>query len=190
MKRILLTLLLTFVWIFSCSQPVLAQQEPTQPEVVITFFWREGCSHCAAEKPVLQELATQNPQINLKAYEVYYDNANREYLYALGEALGFETTGVPVTVIGEQVWVGFGAEDEAAIRTAVENCLASGCPDPSEKFSLDLSGTTVSLETEAQSKNTPSQWWIIAAVMVFTGSYALGVALRKNKTVKKKQKKH
>lgn len=190
MKRILLTLLLTAVWIFSCSQPVLAQQEPRQPEVVITFFWREGCSHCAAEKPVLQELAAQNPQISLKAYEVYYDTVNREYLYALGEALGFETTGVPVTVIGEQVWIGFGAEDEAAIRTAVENCLASGCPDLSEKFGLDLSGTTVSLETETQSKNTSSLWWIIAAVMVFAGSYALGVALRKNKTVKKKQKKH
>ncbi len=191
MKRILLTLLLAAVWIFSCSQPVLAQEEPRQPEVVITFFWREGCSHCAAEKPFLQDLAAQYPQIDLKAYEVYYNDANREYLYALGEVMGFETTGVPVTVIGDQVWTGFSDDDKGALQAAVENCLISGCSDPAEKFGLDLSGTASTWEAAEENRDSGFTWWVIAAIAVVVLSYVLGMVLRKKKEpVKKKQKKH
>jgi glutaredoxin len=171
---------------------VWAQSDSEEPNAVISFFWREGCSHCAAEKPFLEAL-TKNPQIDVKAYEVYYSSANREYLFALGEAMGFETNGVPVTVIGDQVWIGFSEDKVAEMEDAIAVCLETGCADPAEMAGIDASGTVTSMSTGEESEPVEEPGssfpvWIIVAVVIVIASYFLGVYLRthKKKTTRKR----
>jgi glutaredoxin len=157
-----------------------AQSDSGDPAVVITFFWREGCSHCAAEKPFLQELITQYPQIDLRAYEVYDSQANLDYLFGLGEAMNFETSGVPVTVIGDQAWVGFSDEIGAEIAAAVSACSSDVCADPADKYGLDTSGTVQSLEApqETESASSPIVWALAVVALVLV-AYGVGSLLRK-----------
>ena len=187
-KKIILGMALLIGLLSSFYSVGWAQSSSDGSDVVITFFWREGCSHCAAEKPFLQELADKFPQIDLKAYEVYYSSANRDYLLALGDAMGFEASGVPVTIIGDQVWIGFGDEKALEIESAVEVCLVSGCPDVGEQMGIDKSDTLLSMEVvEEESSSFPV--WIIPAAAIILLSYAVGVYQRKKK-MKSSRKKH
>lgn len=163
-----------------------AQSTSDDPAVVITFFWREGCSHCAEEKPFLQELMAQYPQIDLRAFEVYDSQANLDYLFALGDAMGFETNGVPVTVIGGQSWVGYNEEIGAELSAAVAACSIAGCGDPADQYGLDTSGTVRSLEAtdeaavETQSAASPLVW-ALAVLALLLVAYGVGALLRQAK---------
>jgi thiol-disulfide isomerase/thioredoxin len=165
---------------------VAAQSNSDEPPVVITFFWREGCSHCAAEKPFLQELMAQYPQIDLRAYEVYDSQANLDYLFGLGDAMGFETSGVPVTVIGDQSWVGFSDAIGAELSAAVAACSVDGCGDPADQYGLDTTGTVRSLQTTdetvtAEESTTSPFIWVLAVVALLLVSYGVGALLRQAK---------
>jgi glutaredoxin len=171
-----------------------AQSTQDAPAVVITFFWREGCSHCAEEKPFLQELMAQYPQIDLRAFEVYDSQANLDYLFALGDAMGFETSGVPVTVIGGQSWVGYNEEIGAELSAAVAACSVDGCGDPADQFGLDTSGTVRSLEaadeTTAEAESATSPFiWVLAVLALLLVAYGVGALLRQAKK-KSARKRH
>jgi glutaredoxin len=173
-----------------------AQSDADDPAVVITFFWREGCSHCADEKPFLQALMVQNPRIDLRAYEVYDSRQNLDYLFALGGAMGFETSGVPVTVIGGQAWVGFSEEIGAELSAAVAACSTDGCGDPADQYGLDTSGTVLSLQDLGGSESQPSVkapvpvWvWGLGVVALLLISYGVGALLR-NTRKKPARKRH
>ena len=192
-KNLVLGMALLIILLSSFYSIAWAQSDAEEPDVVITFFWRVGCSHCAAEKPFLQELADKYPQIDLKGYEVYYNSANREYLFALGEAMDFETSGVPVTVIGDQVWIGYGDDKAAEIESVIETCLVSGCPDAGEAAGIDTGGLVTSLGEEETANEEEASLsfpvWIVAAVVIVVGSYFLGAYLRTHKK-KTNRKRH
>lgn len=119
--------LLFFLGAFSPS----AQADSAPPEqVIIYFFWGQGCPHCAAEKPFLEELANKYPQVRLRAYEIWYNLENRQLFFKMAEARGFEPSGVPTTLIGERVWIGFHEGMKRIIEEAVIACIKSGCIDP------------------------------------------------------------
>ena len=95
--------------------------------VTLVLFHGEGCPHCAAERAFLDELAATHPQLRVEAHEVWYDADGQRLLSATAERMGFEPTGVPVTVIGDRVWIGFDSTTEREITAAVE---AAGSPAP------------------------------------------------------------
>ncbi|MDK2981000.1 MAG: hypothetical protein PWQ55_1347 [Chloroflexota bacterium] len=174
-----------------------AQSTDGQAPVVITFFWSEGCSHCAEEKPFLQELMAQNANIELQAFEVHESQANLDYLFALGDAMGFEATGVPVTVIGEQSWVGYSDQVGAEISAAVAACSTSGCGDPAGQYGLDTNGTVRSLQDLAGSQQSaeasvPVWVWGLGVAALLLVAYGVGAFLRQADQSKKKsaRKKH
>jgi glutaredoxin len=74
-----------------------------------------GCPHCASERAWLEELALAYPQLRIEQYEVWNDEANREVLDRYAADLGFEPTGVPVTIVGDRVWIGFSAPIAAEV---------------------------------------------------------------------------
>jgi thiol-disulfide isomerase/thioredoxin len=162
--------------ILAAFASVFAQSGSKEPEVVITLFWRDGCSHCAAEKPYLQELAKQYPQIKIKAYEVSVNSSNRDYMDALGSTMGFDTDAVPVTVIGDHSWLGFDDSVSSIIQAAVQSCMTTGCPDPADKYGIDTSKTTSSLEVTESKPGIGITWWVIIAIGVVVASYGLGDA--------------
>ena len=99
----------------------------------IYFFWGDGCPHCAEEEIFLEKLKKEYPQMTVQDYEVWYDKDNQEILKKAAEVMGFEPTGVPVTIIGEKVWIGFREQYEAEMRAALANCIATSCESPIEK---------------------------------------------------------
>ncbi|MFP5253125.1 MAG: hypothetical protein ACLGH4_04955 [Actinomycetes bacterium] len=95
-------------------------------QVELVLFWGDGCPHCAAEKEWLEDVRGRHPGLRVTAYEVWYDEANRKRFVATGERLGFEPSGVPTTIIGERVWVGFSEQTAEEIETTIEVLGAGG----------------------------------------------------------------
>ena len=93
--------------------------------------------------------------------------------------MGFETSGVPVTVIGDQAWVGFSDAIGAELSAAVAACSADGCGDPGDRYGLDTNGIVRSLQDLGGSGSQPSVkapvpvgfggWVWVALLLVFYG---------------------
>lgn len=94
----------------------------------IYLFWGDGCPHCAALEPFLQELA-ERPGVELAAYEVWYDQANRDLFTRVSAAHGFEPSGVPTVFVGGRAWVGDSPALREAIAAIVDVCATGSCPD-------------------------------------------------------------
>jgi len=103
--------------------PVLAQTQDSTA-VNIYFFWGDGCPHCEEEKPFLAALVNDYDRVTLVDYEVWYNRDNQAVLQQFSQALGFEPGGVPVTIIGDQYWVGFREEYKAEMESALQQTLA------------------------------------------------------------------
>lgn len=95
-------------------------------EVELVLFWGDGCPHCAAEKEWLADVEREYPGLTITAYEVWYDEANRQKFVEAGERLGFEPSGVPTTIVGDRVWVGFSDQTADEIETTIELLGAGG----------------------------------------------------------------
>ncbi len=133
--RLLLRLFFLVAFLVICqglifSQPVLAQSSTAgSQKVVIYLFWGDGCPHCAAAKPFLNELTQRHVGVELRAYEVWYVAENQEHFIKMSAAYGFEPHGVPTIFIGNQYWEGYSDQIGQEIEAAVKNCEENGCPD-------------------------------------------------------------
>ena len=122
------SILITLIIGVAGFRTVLGQSDSVN-KVIIYLFWGDGCPHCAAEKPFLEDLASNNPNIEIRDFEIYNIEANRPKFEQMAKAFGFEPTGVPTTFIGTQYWVGFSDATKEQIQAAVNYCLENTCPD-------------------------------------------------------------
>lgn len=97
-------------------------------EIELLLFWGDGCPYCEAEREWLAQAAEDYPRLVVRDYEVWYDEANQALLVEVADDLGFEVQGVPVTVIGERVWIGW----SDPIRTEVAAELDRLHDDPAQ----------------------------------------------------------
>jgi cytochrome c biogenesis protein CcdA len=155
----------------------------TQSDVLILFHG-EGCPHCAAEREFLVGLAERHPDLEIRQYEVWRDEANRELLTRYANELAFDPRGVPVTIVGEQVWVGFSEVVAQEIETAV-TVQAPGdqtSDEPGAAVDVPLIGV-VSLESSSLLVSTlaiafvdginPCSLWVLSvllAIVLHSGS--------------------
>lgn len=75
--------------------------------VNIHLFYGKGCPHCAHELSFLEEFIDERDDIKLYKYEVWYDKDNQNLLSEVQENLNNKQSGVPYTVIGDKVLVGY-----------------------------------------------------------------------------------
>ncbi len=115
----------------SLGTPISASSvmQQTTPKVVIYMFWGDGCPHCAAAKPFLDELAQTSDQIEVKLFEVWYVEENQVLFTKMAKSYGFEPHAVPTIFMGDRYWEGFGDQIQAEIETAVKQCLLTSCED-------------------------------------------------------------
>ncbi len=114
----------------SVTSTASAARPPQAEEpVVIYFFWGDGCPHCAEEEPFLEDLSRRIPNVDVRAYEVWYNTDNQKLLQRMVNAMGFEPRGVPITIIGDRYWVGFNDTVAQEIEAQVALCSSTGCPD-------------------------------------------------------------
>ncbi|MCX7976643.1 MAG: thioredoxin family protein [Bellilinea sp.] len=116
--------------LLSTSLSVQAQDQPPQEnKAVIYMFWGDGCPHCAEAKPYLEGLAERYPWVELRFYEVWYNEENRALFEKMASAYGFEARYVPTIFIGAQHWVGYNKSINPEIEKAIADCHQFGCPD-------------------------------------------------------------
>jgi len=100
MKKWLAVLLLFFIFI----TPTFAQEED---RVTIYFFFSKSCPHCTKERPFLEKLVNENPNFELRSFEISSDKEAQNILQKVLNALEMDYQGIPFTVIGKRVYVGY-----------------------------------------------------------------------------------
>ena len=124
--------------------------------VAIYFFEGTGCPFCEKEKVFLEEMKSKYKGLQVKQFEVWHNRGNAVLMSEMMNAYGIKPQGVPVTFIGEKVFIGFSEQIKADMEYAIERCFAAVCPDPYEKSRRMLSkegpssdfGTTTSIQEE------------------------------------------
>jgi thiol-disulfide isomerase/thioredoxin len=106
---------------------VPARQE--DKPLVVTLFWGEGCPHCDREKTFLKELKKKHPRLAVRDYEVWKNKENAALYRKVLSASGIKQAGVPTTVVGTAVYMGFNDQVRTGIGEAIARCLRDGCPD-------------------------------------------------------------
>ena len=100
LRKILLVLILTLV-------VVPFNVKADEKVINIYLFYGDGCPHCAAEEEFLDEYLKDKDNVKLYKYEVWYDKTNQEYLQKVQKKLNDKQSGVPYTVIGDKVLLGY-----------------------------------------------------------------------------------
>lgn len=109
----------------------MAQNAPSAKRGAATLYLFEGqgCPHCAEEKIFLERLKKKYPTLEVKEFEVWYDKKNAAFFSQVIRAAHVQHAGVPTTVIGKKLFIGYNEQTEKAIEKAVAECVKQGCAD-------------------------------------------------------------
>jgi glutaredoxin len=147
LKKISIFILSLVIWA-SLSTPALAQdlhdlkttesETQTSEKVVINFFFSRSCPHCAEEAKFLDAYIKENPQVEVRGFEVSSNPSNARLLQEVGNQLEIQVGGVPMTFIGNNHFIGY--RDDAThgeqIKQWVEECQSeeTTCPNIVEQI--------------------------------------------------------
>jgi thiol-disulfide isomerase/thioredoxin len=106
--------------------------------VTLLFFGTETCPYCQQMELFLDDLEGRyGDAVRVERYEVANDLAARDRWVQEMAARGQEASGVPTTMLGETLWVGFSeqvaVEVDAAVAAAIETAEAGQATDPVEE---------------------------------------------------------
>ena len=117
MKKIIKQLIVVSFFVF--MTPFLALAKEENP-IILYFFHGDGCPHCAEEEKYLEHIKEKYPDLVIQEYEVWYNEDNSELLQKVEKAFQITRPGVPTTVIGKTVIIGFGSSTASKIERAIE----------------------------------------------------------------------
>ena len=106
--------------------------------VNVYYFWGDGCPVCVQQRAFLDQLEARYPEVTVHAFEVWYDSENLALLQAFSDAFRRPVTGVPVTFIGEDSWVGFNAVAGQQMTASVEAYRSYAAPDAADRLHPDV----------------------------------------------------
>lgn len=131
MKKVIFFLFVGLALVFS---PLFVNKAEAS-EVIVKFFWAEGCPHCAHEHDFFEGYLTNNPDVKVEAYEVSKNRENQMLMAELGKELGADVSGVPFTVIGREYIIGYaeGITDKKIIELIDKNRPKEPDPQPEAK---------------------------------------------------------
>ena len=145
---------------------LLAISLASASKVELYFFYGQGCPHCAHMAPFLDSLQQKYPELEVKKFEVYFDQSNRELFQKLAESYGTTVQGVPTVFIGKHVLVGYSKQREVELENIVKECIANGCPSPASYIKQETKNN-VSVSVAEYTKFSPNKFGIgVFAVLV------------------------
>jgi thiol-disulfide isomerase/thioredoxin len=103
-------------------------------DVVVYFFWGDGCPHCDTQKNAMSSWSEKYENIEIKAYETWSNQGNRAILEDMATAYDSSAQGVPMTFIGDMYWVGFAPSLESEMEEKIIECLDRGCENPGDRI--------------------------------------------------------
>lgn len=101
-----------------------------QNKTIVYFFSGNGCPHCEEEQLFLDNLKQIYPLLEVKDYEVWYNRDNAGLMNAMLRAHGIKSSGVPMTIVGKQLFSGFNRQTGEHIEKAIMECGIVPCDDP------------------------------------------------------------
>lgn len=116
---------LTFLaWTLLALVVAAAPRRAADP-VTLLYFGADGCPFCAQMETFLDELEERfGDDLHVVRHEVSGDRESRDrWVRELAER-GHEPSGVPTTILGGQVWIGFDARVGDQIESAVAAAIA------------------------------------------------------------------
>ena len=114
MKKVIKLLILAFFFLLPFNVFGLEEEK-----VKLYLFYGDGCPHCADEKEFLDSIDDKYPNLEIVKYEVWYNDENASLLSQVEEKLHVTRRGVPTTVIGKDVMVGFNTANGSRIERAI-----------------------------------------------------------------------
>ncbi|MBW2966476.1 cytochrome c biogenesis protein, partial [Candidatus Woesearchaeota archaeon] len=138
MKRIIFFLVILFL-IFSSvvsAETIVDHSVEGHEEIVdVIYFYGTGCPHCSRLELFLDDIEDKY-NLNIVGYEVYQNQTNRELATKLAEEYGDSFRGVPITFIGDKIFVGFSNKIGEQIEGKIKLCIEECCDSPLEKIKL------------------------------------------------------
>jgi thiol-disulfide isomerase/thioredoxin len=134
--------------------PEVSSSQPVKKRFIVYFFWGEGCPHCADEKPFLAGLQQHYPGMDIRSYEVWHDKQNAALLANMSRAYNNSISGVPMTFVDRNVFVGFTEQTGRLIASAVERCATKPCADPLDILSGKMALKVPDREGSAQLRSS------------------------------------
>ncbi len=131
---LLLFLLLTLFFVLTGTVfSAAAAETPTNYVVNMYFFWGDGCPHCAEQEVFLEEMTQKyGDQLVIHDFELWKHPENLPVIEKFADAYGFEPSGVPVTFIGNEYWVGFNVDKQKEMERAIQDGIEQGVVDPQD----------------------------------------------------------
>ncbi len=151
-----LALALGMVLLLMASATTVAQAAGGSGHSVnVYYFWGDGCPVCVQQRAFLDQLEQRYDEVRVHSYEVWYDSENRALLDAFAAAFNRPVTGVPVTFIGEDSWVGFNQVAGQQMIASVEAYRSYAAPDAADRLPSDLREGLVAPQAEAAAAPVP-----------------------------------
>ena len=135
--------------------PILVNAE--EKEITLYLFHGDGCPHCEEEISFLDSIEKKYDFLNIKKYEVWYDEENATFFKEVQDSLDIKRIGVPTTVIGDTVLIGYGSSSASKIERAIQYYQEEEYVDVVEKIKdgtfqkEDFEGDSEFLIQEAES---------------------------------------
>jgi glutaredoxin len=114
---------------------ITSQKQFIRPAEIVTiyFFEGRGCQFCEKEKVFLEQVKSKYKGLQIKQYEVWHNRQNAMLMSDMLNTFGLKPQGVPVTFIGEKVFIGFSEQIRSEMQDTIQRCFSQGCNDPFNK---------------------------------------------------------
>ncbi len=122
-----------------CVQPEaeVRSQLIQKSKPIVYLFWGSGCHVCDELKPFLEEMKQKYPDLEVKDYEVFDNEENKELLLKTLEEYDSRFSGVPVTFIGEKKLQGASKFVKEELEAAISSYMAEGCVNVVSKIEAE-----------------------------------------------------
>lgn len=119
------------------------------------YFYGDSCSHCEKIKPVIAEILSRYPDLNLTRLEINHNPDNLQQLITMSSRYGIQNPGVPTIFIGNKVLVG-----EVEITDRFESEILN------ERQRIASNATTTTLVNLTPSSPALSPYMVVFAALV------------------------
>ena len=123
-------------------------------DVEIILFYGSGCPHCHDFVKFLNAFDKEYNHINLKAFEVWEDQANSKLMQDVGKEMDVEIRGVPFIIIGKKYYVGYGTSMENEIRDVIKTEYETPVNQRESYFSTKATTSNKKTKTTTTKKTT------------------------------------
>ena len=106
-------------------------------DITLYLFHGDGCPHCAAEMKYLDSIEDKYDNLKIVKYEVWYNDENAELLSKIEKAFSISRSGVPTTIIGDTVIIGYGDTTNSKIERAIDYYSTEEYIDQVERIKND-----------------------------------------------------